>query len=91
MEFNLVVNNQSLKKHNDLLPRLFGKEDELELIPDDWSMLDLLVHLGMFRSKSDARRTWKRTGFDVPAGFTDLTGVGKLNHRLTIWNPVDTE
>lgn len=87
-EFNFVIDNGNVDEQ--LVDALFNSEDTM-LLPDTNDMFDILVMTGMFRSKSEARKNWKRTGKDIPEGFTDLERIGKLKHRLTIWNPKNKE
>jgi len=90
-EFNFVIDNENFDNNKDLIESLFELESDemLRMIPVelDFDMFDILVEAGLFRSKSDARKNWKRTGKDVPEGFTDIKDIGKLHNRLTIWNP----
>jgi hypothetical protein len=72
-------------------------EDRVNLFPDEEvvfvfdpgqkDMYDLLVILGMFKNKSQARKNWKKTGRDIPTGWTELTRLGKHRRELHIWNP----
>ena len=84
---NFIVNNKSLKANEDLLPMLFGEETTIPIAPD-YTIYDILTMLGLFPSKSEARKNWKRTGKDIPVGFTSLEGVGKMRHNIYIWNPI---
>ena len=86
-EFNFVIDNENFEKNEDLVELLFNDDLNVEILPNDWDMFDILVETGLFRSKSEARKNWKRTGKDIPEGFTDLENLGKLNHRITIFNP----
>lgn len=86
-EFNFVITNENLNENSDLIDALFGGEGFVPLSTGA-DMFDILVMTGMFRSKSDARKNWNRTGQSVPEGFTDLERIGKLKKRITIWNPV---
>ncbi len=86
-EFNLVIENEQFESNEDLLFDLFDGED-VQLISVEFDMFDILVETELFCSKSEARKNWKRTGKDIPEGFTDIKNIGKLHHRLTIWNPM---
>ena len=89
-EFNFVIDNENFKEDLiDLIDTLFDGDD-VHIIKQ-LDMFDILVMTGLFRSKSEARKNWKRTGKDIPEGFTDIKNIGKLHHRLTIWNPVGAE
>jgi hypothetical protein len=84
-EFNFVIDNGNVNEH--LVDAMFDGED-VDLLPNTTDMFDILVMTGMFRSKSEARKNWKRTGKEIPEGFTDIENIGKLHKRLTIWNPI---
>lgn len=86
-QFNIIINNEHLVPNKDLIKPLFGDEDTV-IIPNV-DMFDILTACEIFKSKGQARKNWKKTGQDVPPGFTDITGIGKLNKRLTIWNPIE--
>lgn len=59
------------------------------------TMFDLLVKAGIFPSKGQARNAWpslkQKFGLpgdgEVPEGWTDLEGIGKLKHRISILKP----
>jgi len=90
MEFlNIIVCNGNIKD-----------TDRTNLFPDNeivhilWpghkkTMLDLLVILGVFKSKSDARKNWRSSSIEIPPGFTHLIGLGKKRKSLHIWNPTE--
>jgi len=83
-EWNFIVVNG----HNEMGDAiLFFDGEDINFITPKTSMLDILVALGIFKSKGQARKNWKRTGVTVPDGFTDLKKVGKLNKRITLFNP----
>ena len=86
-EFNFVIENENFKVNKDLVDTLFDGED-VQIISSVFDMFDILVITELFRSKSEARKNWKRTEKDIPEGFTDIKNIGKLHHRLTIWNPM---
>lgn len=80
-EFNIVIGNID-KKLRELI---FGDE-QIIVLSDQLDMFDILVFTGLFSSKGQARKNWTRTGREIPTGFTDIRDIGKLHHRLTIWN-----
>jgi hypothetical protein len=51
------------------------------------NMFDLLVILGVFKSRGQARKNWRKTGRDIPPGWTQLDRLGKYRKELCIWNP----
>ena len=84
---NIIVEASALEANEDLIPLLFGDEDVLYISPNT-TMPDLLAQFGLFKSKSEARKNWKRTGIEIPGGWTALENIGKLNHCLWIWKPI---
>jgi hypothetical protein len=90
-EVNLVVLNNHFAP--DLCESLFGPlewdESIIMLSPEDKrDVLDLLVEMGVFPSKGQARKNWKGS-VTIPSGFSDFAGIGKMRRRLTIWNPME--
>jgi len=80
MNENIVIKTSKWTEQD--IKTLFGEEDVSFVQADD--IPDLLVKLGIFKSKSQARRA-NRIG-DIPTGFTDGFKASK-KHRLWIWNP----
>ena len=88
-EFNFIIDNENMEPNADLIESLFDlNETDVLMFRQNVDMFDLLVEAGLFRSKSEARKNWKRSEKEIPEGFTDLKNLGKLHHRLTIWNPI---
>ena len=87
-EINIIVKNEFFEDNKDLIPLLFDEEPLIFVSPET-DMFTILKDHVFFKSKSDARRNWKKTDQEIPLGFTDLTKIGKLNRRLTIWNPIE--
>ena len=92
-EFNFVMDNENFLDNEDLIESLFDLDETetVQIVPSTFDVFDMLVDVGLFRSKSEARKNWKRTGKDVPEGFTDIKNIGKLHNRLTIWNPKESK
>jgi hypothetical protein len=92
-EFNFVIDNENFLDNEDLIESLFdlNETETVQIVPSTFDVFDMLVDAGLFRSKSEARKNWKRTGKDVPEGFTDIKDIGKLHNRLTIWNPKENK
>ena len=60
----------------------------VEELKEDTTMPDILVHCGIFPSKSQARKNgWNKERLEVPSGFSQFT-IGKLKHKITILNLV---
>lgn len=89
-EINLVVLNKNLAGNEDLIFRLYDGEEDIEYISEDLDMYDVLVKFNLFSSRSDAKRTWKRSGQKIPEGFSDFPRIGKYKVNLYIWNPTSS-
>lgn len=80
---NIIIVNGN----NELNDRfLFFPEDEEVQVLSNVDMFDLLVMLGSFENRSQARKNWKQTDKNIPLGFSSFT-IGKLKRELTILNP----
>ena len=84
-EFNFVIDNGQLRG-------LEGKDafgDELfQILPAGTDFWDILVQLGVFSSKSQAKRDPRWGTMQViPEGITDIKRIGKLRLRFTIFKP----
>lgn len=97
-DHNFIVENEHFHKSD---PRIFAtsiEDDSVEpweFIPPEWSLLDILVKVGVFASKSKARQNWiqfsKKAGIDnytIPQGYSEIKNVGKLRHSIYILSPV---
>lgn len=82
---NIIVDNGNVWPDDKQM--LFGDEDVVIVIPQT-TIYDLLVMLGSFPSKSQARKNW-RQGATIPAGWSEFF-VGKLRRHLCIWNPSES-
>jgi hypothetical protein len=80
----LVLNGKELP--TDL--KLFFGEEKVELIKPPVDMYDLLVEAEVFPSKSQARKNWKKTGQDIPGGFSCFENIGKLKRCICVLNPI---
>lgn len=72
---------------------MFFDAEDVTLIQPNSTMLDVLVHVGIFSSKSQDRKNWNNIAskldlksFEIPEGWSDFDKVGKLKHRITILN-----
>lgn len=84
MELNIIIDNGNLVGDEQAL---FFHGEPVQQFHWPLDMFDLLVFMGAFKSKSEARKNWKQTGAQIPKGFTDLKRIGRDRHRLTILNP----
>jgi len=85
MEHNFIITNGNNDPRDKQL--FFGDED-VTLLPNDTDMFDLLVRIGIFKSKTQARKNWTKTGRDIPDGFFDLQKISKQWHRITTLKPI---
>ena len=67
---------------------LFPDDEEVLIIRQDANkdMFDILVMAECFSSKGQARKSWTKTGAEIPKGWSEFF-VGKLKKHLAIWNP----
>lgn len=87
-DFNFAVRNEFWNQPME--DAIFSKDvDPSQFIQPlhTQDMFDILVGIGVFKSKSEARKNWRGTGQQIPEGFNSFT-VGKLKNRIFIWNPI---
>lgn len=60
-------------------------EEVIEIDPEEKDMYDLLVMLGSFSSRSQAKKNWKQS--EILPGYSEYY-IGKLKRRLCILNPI---
>lgn len=82
MDINIIVDSGFIQPED--AQTLFGDEPFI-VIPSSYTMTDLAVEIGTFKSKSQARKAG-RTG-PIPEGWTDARGNKKT--FLFIWNPTE--
>ena len=91
VDANIIIKNEFYKKEDfDFYSKLFGNNRWTEL-PANKDMYDILVMLKLFKSKSQAKKNWKRSGKDIPKGFSHFRGIGKFNSEFCILNPNSVE
>lgn len=78
---NFIVNKEGFVGDEQAL---FFDNEPIEFVPNTWTMIDLLVHVGLFPSKGQARKNWKQET-EIPEGFSQFV-VGKLKNKITILN-----
>lgn len=66
---------------------LFFPGEDVCVVTPDADMYDLLVLGKFFKSRTEARKNWQRSGRKVPRGFSHFTRIGKLRKELAILNP----
>jgi hypothetical protein len=67
---------------------IFGSEDVV-FTDSDTDIFDLLVLIGSFKSKTQAKKNWNGPK-EIPYGFSEFC-IGKIKRHLTIWNTVECE
>lgn len=75
---DFIVEN-GLNRPDDV--RLFGLNNPI-LIPNESTMIDVLVIAGIFPSKGQARKNWHGP-VEIPGGLSQWV-VGKLRNKITI-------
>lgn len=88
MDYNFIVINGNNEERDK---KLFFDDEDIIFISNEADMFDVLVIAKLFKSKSEARKNWKRTGKDIPKGFTCLERLGMLKHNIYILNPLPTK
>lgn len=83
-EVNIIVWNDHVQPGDKA--SLFLDEPVIHIEPGEMDVIDLLVAMGVFPSRGQARKNW-RGPQEIPSGFSDFEGIGKMRRRLTIWNP----
>lgn len=85
-DYNFIIVNSNYQQQDCQL--FFGGEQVILINAERTvDMYDLLVLADVFPSKSVARKNWKTNDGSIQSGFSDFTGIGKMNKRITILNP----
>jgi hypothetical protein len=84
-DVNIAVRNEAF---DDSLAAILFSGEPFEIVDPETDMWSIVTEMGLFPSKGQARKNWNKTGQEIPTGFTELEKLGKLNHTLTIWNPI---
>ena len=90
LDANFVIKNEHWdQRMEDLLFQAAeGPKDPITYIQDDTDMFNLLVTMGVFTSRGECRRNWKKTAQRIPDGFTFLQKLGKKNVQFAVWRPI---
>ena len=81
---NFIIRSQnSTLDFDDLIPQIFG---DTTTIAEKFNvdMFDILVEIGAFKSKSDAKNNWKKSDKNIDDGCSAWI-VGKKRIPLFIW------
>lgn len=85
--FNPINNGDIVKIIETENISLIGNNNEqIEIKSEKIDILDCLVELGVFSSKSQARKNW-RGPIQIPEGFSHFERLGKHKNELVIWLP----
>jgi len=86
-EFCFVIDNGNLVGDEHEIFFQCRKED-ITVLHAEASMADVLVHCGVFRSKSQARKDQKwGKKLDINPGFTHIPSLGKKRRNIAIFLP----
>lgn len=86
-DLRVIINNKNVQDTDKW--NLFEDDEVMVIFPGNprfKDMLDLLIHMGAFPSRSQARKNWKGP-IEFPLGFNEFVAIGKLKRSLAIWNP----
>lgn len=83
---NIIITSENVRE--DDRDYLFPRDEDITYLSlDQTSMPDLLVQLGAFPSRGQAKKNWKGPQ-EIPGGWSHFF-VGKLRRELCIWNPTE--
>ena len=88
----IVINGNNQERDAELFFHGFDDipaypDDDVTYIAGEATMWDILFHAGLFPSKGQARKNWKRTGEAIPEGFSHFIHLGKAHSEIAILNP----
>jgi len=85
MDFlNAVIDNGNVWPSD--CDSLFPTNEEVLFFSSDTDIFDLLILIGAFPSRSQARKNWKHGS--LQSGWSEFF-VGKIKRHLCIWNPLE--
>lgn len=90
-DFQFIIENEYLY---DTDQEILFADDPVTRVPKETDWLDLLVKAGVFRSRTQGRQNWNNIGKKIGyctaifPGWTEVSQVGKLRHRIYIWKPI---
>jgi hypothetical protein len=79
---NVMIDNGYIEENDREM--LFPENEEVRVIDLNIDIFDLLVDLGAFQSKGQAKKNFSVK--KIPEGWSEFY-VGKLRRHLCIWNP----
>lgn len=87
---NIIVVNENFEDNKSCVAAFFepmAPGEKIEFVNEVPDLFDLLVKLGLFPSKGQARKNWKR-GPLLP-GFNYWRRLGRFNKEIAVWIPVE--
>jgi len=85
MQFlNIIIHNGFIQEEDRWF--LFPAAEPVTTISPLTSLQDLLVKIGAFESKGQARKNFKHQ--TIPEGWSHFV-IGKIRRELCIWNPTE--
>jgi len=82
-DLNIIIDNGNQIETDDFL---FFDDEKVEHVPKESTVYDLLVMLGIFKSKTEARKNWNRE--QLKSGYQEIKNIGKYKKALYILNPI---
>ena len=83
-EFNFVIDNGNLRGDE---ADVFFHGEPVQILDDSATFADLFVAAGIFKSKSQFRKSMWGKNPTIPEGWTDIERIGKMNKRITVLKP----
>ncbi len=84
--FFIVKNGHNLDGDAELFFGPLTPEETVETIPVTSNLLDVLVAVGIFLSKGQARKNWKH-GVEIQPGYSSWERLGSRRASVFIFNP----
>jgi hypothetical protein len=83
-EFNFIIDNGNLRGDE---AAVFFNGEPVQILDDSATFADLFVAAGIFKSKSQFRKSKWGENLMIPEGWSDIERIGKLNKRITVLKP----
>ena len=74
---------------DDLMIAVFGEDAEIVVKSSDFDMFDMLVEIGAFKSRGEAKRNWKKSDKDIDFGCHSFLVSKKLT-PLFVFKPIQS-
>lgn len=90
MEINvLICKPKNIRQCRKEMCIVDFKEEDTVIQPFEINMYDLLIIAGVFYSKSQARKNWKKE-IEIPYGYNEFI-LGKKKNKVCVWKPIIKE